>query len=112
MQSVRVTALDAVSPASTQTSAAISAQGISSASFHAILSGSTTPNVTIAFYASNEVTPTNWKAVANGSSAFSDNGQLLLVISSTYRWLQIVSSNGGGTSGGSLTVEVFGNGQN
>lgn len=105
-------ALDAVVPTATRTSANIASSGINSVSLHAILSGSTTPNVTVAFYMSNEETPTNWIAITNGSVTFSDNGQKMLRIDVAARWLQIASSDGGGTSGGTLTVHVFGNGPN
>ena len=104
-------ALDAVDPSATQTSATISTQGVSQVSLHAILAGSTTPAVTVAFQMSNEeAPPTNFVAVTNGSVAFTDNGQKMIRVDVAARWLQVISTNTGGTTGGALTVHVCGNG--
>lgn len=105
-------ALDAVTPLGTNTSAAIDTDGITQISMHAILSGATTPDVTVAFYMSNEKTPTNWIGITSGSVTFSDNGQKMLRLDVAARWIEIVSSGVPNTSGGTLTVHVFGNGPN
>lgn len=105
-------AIDAAVPTSSPNSDVIYSQNISQVSMHAILSGSTTPNVTVAFYMSNEETPINYIAITSGSVTFSDNGQKMLRIDVAARWLVVVASDGGGTSGGELTVHVFGNGPN
>lgn len=113
MQVLNLKALDGVDPGETQESQIISAQGLSQASFHATLSGASSVNVTVAFYASNESTdPADFFTVTNGSQTFNADGQKLCLIDTAYRWLKIVSSDGGATSGGALDVWFFGSGQN
>ena len=105
-------ALDAVTPLGTNASADIDTDGITQVSMHAILSGATTPDVTVAFYMSNEKTPTNFIGITSGSVTFSDNGQKMLRIDVAARWLRVYAVGVPNTTGGTLTVHVFGNGPN
>ena len=105
-------ALDAVVPTTTRTSATISTQGVNQVSLHAILAGTSSTAVDVGFQMSNEETPTNFVALTSGSVSFTSNGQKMLRVDVAARWLQVVSTNTAGTTGGTLTVHVCGNGPN
>ena len=105
-------ALNAVVPTTTRTSATISTQGVNQVSLHAILAGTSSTAVDVGFQMSNEETPTNFVALTSGSVSFTANGQKMLRVDVAARWLQVVSTNAAGTTGGTLTVHVCGNGPN
>lgn len=110
MNVLPVLALDAVVPETTQTSEAISTAYLTSVSMHAILAGSSSTAVTVTLEMTNELTPENWVAVTSGSFDFTSNGQKMLRVDTAYRWMRVVSTDTGSTSGGTLSVWFFGSG--
>lgn len=113
MQSFNVKALDAVDPSVTNQSTIMSTRGLSKISLHAILTGTSSTAVTVEFYVSNEDSnePSSFVPLTT-SVSFTSNTVKQAIVDCAYRWVRIVSTNTASTSGGALTVYVFGNGQN